>query len=192
MTYTLYGSKTSPFVRRTRMLLEHIPYTFKEMDIFKAEDAKPLSEINPLNQIPVFQDGDQKILDSRQIFSYLNQKHQLQAMSWDDENLLTTIDGAINSGVSLILMKRSGMSWDMEKMFIRRQHERIESVLSYLRPWTEKNGQAWNIHSMSLYSFLDWAQFREIITPKAGAEYQGFLRAHADRSIVKLTDLPRT
>ena len=52
MNYILYGSKTSPFVRRIRMILETLPYEFKELDIFGA-DKELIKTINPINQIPV-------------------------------------------------------------------------------------------------------------------------------------------
>jgi glutathione S-transferase len=64
MTYTLYGSKTSPFVRRIRILLNNMPYTFKEIDVF-GKDAD--------------------------LLNYLNKIHKFQILDWKDENLLTAI-----------------------------------------------------------------------------------------------------
>lgn len=191
MSYILYGSKTSPFVRRTRILLEGIPYDFKEMDIFNA-DAKLLKEINPVNQIPVLVDGDHKVWDSRQIFNYLNMIHRFQNMDWEDENLLTAIDGAMNSAVSLLLMKRSNMDIYGNEMFIKRQRERIESVLDYLKSYLEKSAcDEWTIHSISLYCFLDWGTFREIINIDQRPECKKLLAAFKDKEIIKSTQIPR-
>lgn len=192
MKYTLFGSKTSPFVRRTRMLLESIPYEFKEVDVFGV-DAEFLNKINPINQIPVLLDGDKKIWDSRIIFNYLNGIHKFQEMTLEDENRLTAIDGAMNSAVTLLLMKRSGINPNDEMMYVSRQRERIDSILDYLKPFI--SGEAldtWNIHTMSLYSFLDWGTFRGIVDLRNRPECQKLLNVHGARPITKTTDLPRT
>lgn len=191
MDYILYGSKTSPFVRRLRIVMEDIPFEFKEVDIFKT-DAKLINEINPLNQIPVLTAGELKIWDSRQIFNFLNHLHRLLNMDWDDENRLTAIEGAMNSAVSLLLMKRSGFDISGEQMFLQRQRERIESVLDYLKPFIA--GEAlthWNFHTISLYCFLDWASYRDIINLAGRPECQKLLDTYADKIIVKATAIPK-
>ncbi len=190
MTYTLYGSKTSPFVRKVRMLMEDLPYDLKELDIFSPEGAKILNEVNPINQLPALVDGDQKIWDSRQIYNYLCFKHELPRMTWDEENILTAIDSAASSGVAILLMRRSGLAEDV--MYAKRQHERMSSVLDYLKPYLLDNAlKEWNFNTMSLYSFLDWALFRNIISIEDRPECQKFLDAHSERQIVKETQIPK-
>jgi glutathione S-transferase len=192
MSYTLYGSLTSPFVRRLRMLMHELPYEFKEMNVFEAQDATLLNKINPLNQIPVLQDGEKTIWDSRQIFQYLNQKHHFQKMSWQDENLLTGIEGAMSSGITLLLMKRSGMNIEENYMFTQRQKDRIESVLDYLKPYLQDKGlQEWNFASMTLYAFLDWGTFRNIVPIDKRPECKKFLDQHAHRPDVVATNIPK-
>ena len=192
MGYQLYGSKTSPFVRRIRVLLETTPYDFKEMNIFEAQGALELNKINPINQIPVLIDGENTIWDSRQIFNYLNSIHRFQNMDWNDENFLTAIDGAMNAGVSLLLMKRSGIDTDGPFMYVLRQKERMESILDYLKPYLlDKGLKEWNFHTISLYCFLDWAVFREIIKIDHRPECQNFLHHYKHKSILTLTEIPK-
>lgn len=192
MAYTLYGSKTSPFVRRLRVLMENTPHEFKELSIFEGQDAITLNKINPLNQIPVLVDGEQNIFDSRVIFNHLNSKHQFQKLDIQDENLLTAIDGAMNAGVSLLLMKRSGINTNEPFMYVQRQKERIESVLDYLGPYIKDRAlKTWDFHSMSLYCFLDWATFREIITIDHRPDCQNFLKHYQEKSILISTQIPK-
>lgn len=192
MTYTLYGSQTSPFVRRIRMILENQPYEFKEVNIFDSEEGIKFNKINPINQLPVLTDGDQVIWDSRQIFNYLNLNHKLFNLDWNDENLLTAIEGAMNSSINLMMMKRSGMNIEEQFMFINRQKERVESVLDYLKPHIENRFlKEWDFHAMTLYCFLDWAIFRNMIDISKRPECQKFLDAHAERPIVKSTSIPK-
>jgi glutathione S-transferase len=172
------------------MLMEEVPYEFKELNIFEAEDALTLNRINPVNQIPVLIHGERTIWDSRQIFNYINSLHKLHNMTWEDENTLTAIEGAMNSGVALLLMKRSGMNITDPGMYVNRQKERIDSVVTYLEPYLKAQGlQEWSFITISLYAFLDWARFREIfILPPTALE---FLKAHSHRSVVQLTALPK-
>ncbi len=192
MNYQLYGSKTSPFVRRIRILLENIPYEFKEMNIFEGQDAIDLNKLNPINQIPVLVDGDKKIWDSRQIFNYLNSLHRFQNMDWDDENNLTAIDGSMNAGVTLLMLKRSGININEPYLFINRQRERIDSVLDFLRPYLKDQAlKEWNFHTISLYCFLDWALFREIISLEHRPECVDFLEHYKNKKIIELTQIPK-
>ena len=192
MGYVLYGSKTSPFVRRIRILMDQISHEFKELSIFEEQDASLLKMINPVNQIPVLVDRENTIWDSRVIFNYLNSIHRFQNMDWKDENQLTAIDGALNSGVSLLLMKRSGINISDSLMYVNRQKERIESILDYLKPYIEDEGlQEWNFHSISLYCFLDWANFREIISIENRPECRSFLEQHKTKPSIINTQIPK-
>ncbi len=193
MSYLLIGSATSPFVRRTRMLMEDLQYELKELDIYDgAEGAAYLHKVSPVHQIPVLIDAEKTIWDSRVIFNYLNQKHKLESMSWEKENLLTAVDGAINSGVTLLLSKRSGLKTEDPVMYFDRQKERMASILDYLKNhMANDSGEEWNIVNMTIYSFLDWALFRKVISIDQRPECRRFLEIHATRPIVKLTQLPK-
>jgi glutathione S-transferase len=192
MGYILYGSKTSPFVRRIRILMDQISYEFKELSIFEEQHASILKKINPINQIPVLVDRENTIWDSRVIFNYLNSIHRFQNMDWKDENQLTAIDGALNSGVSLLLMKRSGINISDSLMYVNRQKERIESILDYLKPYIKDEGlHEWNFHSISLYCFLDWANFREIISLENRPECMSFLEQHKTKPSIINTEIPK-
>lgn len=192
MGYVLYGSKTSPFVRRIRIVLDQLPYEFKEINLFEGQDAINLNKINPINQIPVLVDGENTIWDSRQIFNYLNAIHRFSNIDWMDENQLTALDGAMNSGVALLLLKRSGINIDEQIMYVVRQKDRIESVLDYLKPYIENEAlKNWNFHSISLYCFLDWAIFRGIIKIDQRPECQNFLDTYKNLPSVINTQIPK-
>lgn len=192
MSYTLIGSLTSPFVRRVRMLMEGIPFELKELNIYETEDGLQLNKINPVNQIPVLLDGEKKIWDSRVIFNYLNQKHKFQNRDWDFENNLTAIDGAMNAGVSLFQLKRSGININEQYMVISRYRDRMNSVLDYFKPYLETEGLTeWNFLTMSIYSFLDWGTYREMINIANRPECKKFMETHAAREIVKRTQIPK-
>ena len=190
MSYVVIGSKPSPYVRKIRLLLESIPYEFRELNIYEGVDGVELNKLNPTNRIPVLLDGDKAIWDSRQIFNYLNQKHQLFATDWEDENIITAIDGMLDAGVALALMKRSGMNITEPYMYVQRQKDRIESVLDYLSKTYLKaeKSQHWNFASISLLCFIDWAMFRELADFSKRLEFIDFFNRFKDKPIMKDTD----
>src|SRR5690625_3587698 len=104
----LLGSLTSPYVRRIRLLLADTPHEFVSWDIYDA-DRDELRRHNPALKIPLLEDDDgQVVYDSRVISRYLAAKRGDAPLSWEDENRLTLIDAANDSGVALLLSQRSG------------------------------------------------------------------------------------
>lgn len=192
MAYVLYGSKTSPFVRRIRILLDKTLYDFVEINVFDSQDSVKLNKLNPVNQVPLLIDNEKTIWDSRVIFNYLNGKNSYQKMDWDDENLLTAIDGAMNSGVTLLMLKRSGVNIEEPLPFVIRQKERIDSVLDFLKPFLETRAlNQWDFQAISLYCFLDWAVFRGIIKIDQRPECLEFLSRYKNFSGVQSTAMPK-
>ena len=194
MNYILYGSLTSPYVRKLRMVLENLPYELRTLDVYSAQDGKAYNSVNPLNQVPALIHDGKTILDSRIIFSYLNDIHQFESRTIDDENILSIIDGAINAGIALFQCKRSGLnSDDMNVMFYQRHHDRISSALSHLSAYLQHQAcNEWNYNSISLYCFLDWAFFRGVISQEKFPFTKAFMEAHSQRPIVIATQIPKS
>lgn len=162
----LYGSHTSPFVRKLRLLLwENKDLEFIAINYLEENDGKLLKDINPLNQIPLLIDGEQKVYDSRIIFNYLTNKMKLPALNIEDENRLSAIDTAMSSGVSLFSIRKGGIDIvQTDHYYIIRQKERLPSIFQYLAPWvkTLDPKKDWNYLSMSLYSLVYWLELRDI------------------------------
>jgi glutathione S-transferase len=160
----LYGSQSSPFVRRLRLLLAGQSYEFVSMNIFESVDREKLIKLNPARKVPMLQDGEQVIFDSGVIYRYLSAKFGFTPLSWDEENTLTLINAVNDSLVEVLLCQRSGFDTNDNKLFFNLQRERSEAVLKVL----EQKAQAgeflqWNYLAMSLFALLDWAEFRKLI-----------------------------
>ena len=104
----LYGSTTSPFVRRLRIWLANTEHEFVNMQIFDGPDREILAARNPAMKIPMLEDGDAIIFDSRIIYRYLTDKFAFPEPSWEQENHLTVID-AVNDSLVQILLRGSGI-----------------------------------------------------------------------------------
>lgn len=165
---TIVGSKTSPYVRRFRLLLQGRPsIEFKMIDYLnKPEDAAYLKSISPINKLPVLLDGDDKVFESRVIAGHLIKKLALSPLSLDEENRLSMVDAANDVCVNLFMLRRGGLDLGGGNWYVERQKERLVDTLAELEAWAktrdEKNPAHWNYVTMSLFSFVDWAMFREM------------------------------
>lgn len=186
MSYILVGSYPSPFVRRLRMAMEHLPFEFRAINIYEPEGAAELKRLNPTNQIPCLIHDDKAIWDSRIILQYLARLHSWPTLSIDDENRLTAIERMTDAGVGIFLMKKSEI--DSNKMYPLRLNERIVSVFGWLKPWMKSpEAREWNLNTITLVSALEWMKFRDIHPIALSNETQDFLALHAHRPIVQNT-----
>jgi len=185
----LYGSQTSPYVRRLRLLMENLEYEFVKMNIFEEKDRKVLRELSPILKIPVLVNDPEKIFDSRQIFRYLCESSVHPKLDWEQENALTIVDGVNDSLIQLYMLKRSNIQYNESDLAISANNERIQLGLQWIDEAFARNYFSyWDYLSMSLYCLLDWAQFRELIDLKHYKNFHNFLSQYEDEAIVKETD----
>ncbi|MEO2267883.1 glutathione S-transferase family protein [Pseudoalteromonas pernae] len=184
----LFGSNTSPYARRLRMLCEqhslNIPY--EHIDIFSPEGREKLLSYSPVAKIPFLVDGEQVILDSNVVFEYITEQRGLTPLDWNEKNLLTTINAANDSGVELLLSQRSGLDIDSENLFFSLQKKRIASCLEALNKQVEQIQHDYLL--ISLFCLVDWLSFREIADLSAYPALQVFLQQYQQTPWAQSTD----
>lgn len=185
----LYGSTTSPFVRRIRIVLANTEHEFINLNIFEGEGRDILASKNPTLKVPCLEDDGQMIFDSRVIHGYLLAKLDLPPLTWDQENQLTLIDAANDSFVQLFMLKRSGIEATNDQLFVRLQKERIASTLSLLNEMADAGEfDGWGYPSIALFTLIDWVEFREL-HPLTGLDaLKAFHHGNSDRIEVTATD----
>ena len=185
----LYGSTTSPFVRRLRIWLANTDHEFINMQIFDGPDRGALAQRNPAMKIPMLEDGDQVIFDSRIIYRYLSEKFDFPQPSWEQENHLTVIDAVNDSLVQILLLKRSDIDTDADHMYFRIQRERVDTSLAYLDDLVSKGFfNDWHYPSICLYCLIDWIEFRTLHDLTHVPNLLRFHSENADRIEVTATD----
>lgn len=185
----LYGSTTSPYVRRIRILLSQTAHEFINLNIFEGEGRATLASKSPTMKVPCLEDDDQIVFDSRVIQRYLSAKFQYAPLSWDEENQLTLIDAVNDSFVSLFMLKRSQIQADQDALFIRMQKDRITASLKALNEQVAQREFAqWNYPAICLYTLIDWIEFRELHKLEGLDALKSFREQHVDRIEVTATD----
>lgn len=185
----LLGSSTSPYVRRIRLLLAGTPHEFVNWDIYGA-DRDRLRQRNPALKIPMIEDDDgQVIYDSRVISRYLATRNDDAPLSWDDENRLTLIDAANDSGVAIVLSRRSDIDTDADRLYYNLQRERIHTTMRALSKMTTAGQfEQWRYPAICLYCLVDWIEFRNLFDFTGTEALLSFRDANRGRPMVAETD----
>lgn len=184
----LVGSTTSPYARRIRLLLADTPHEFVNLDIYGG-DREALRQQAPALKIPLLVDGEQTLYDSRIIARYLSGKLGLPPLSWDQENLLTLVDAANDSFVSILLSKRSGLDTDQDVLFFNLQRERVSKTLAALADAVEAGDfNDWHYPAICLYCLVDWLDFRELLAGDSAPALLAFRDRFSNREMVQATD----
>lgn len=164
----LYGTLTSPYVRRTRLLLGSHPYEMINLDYYKT-DRELMRRLNPAMKIPFLEDTDINgktmiIPDSRIISKYLMQKFSISSLTWEQENNLTMIE-ATNDSILLLFQakERSGMDINQDIHFFNNLKDRINTTLPILEEQVKQGVyDEWNYPSMCLLCTVDWTLCRNV------------------------------
>lgn len=185
----LFGSQTSPYVRRIRLALAGKPYELITLNIYDGPDRATLIKYNPARKVPMLLDDEQVIFDSGVIYRYLAEKFHWPALSWQQENQLTLINAANDSMVELVLCKRSGFDVSADKLFYSLQRERIEGAFKALEQQVAAGKfNHWNYPAMALFCLIDWALFRDLVGLNAFAALTAFHQQHSKQAAVAESD----
>jgi glutathione S-transferase len=208
----LFGHDTSPYVRRVRALLLELGVPF-ERD--KGDWLKPSPEflrVSPIGRLPVLvvqQDGsDLPLFDSTTIADYLlshapsgnraaEGETQLQRVlfhplhHYQDENVLKTIDAALDSAIAVFIFERDGLA-RAKAPYLLRQEARVKTCLTWLDERYEKrttlHENAFGFVDLALFCCLDWLAFRTFYDFNAHANLASFFEQNRSRASFVATD----
>jgi glutathione S-transferase len=186
----LYGSTTSPYVRRLRIWLANTQHEFVNVQIFEPADRAEMILKNPTMKIPMLEDAQENdtklIYDSRIIYRYLSEKFAYPGLNWQQENQLTLID----SLVQMFILAKSGIPADEQQLFFKLQKDRVNAVLVELNDLVaEGHFSSWHYPAVCLYCLIDWIEFRSLHNLKGLNELLAFHENNQQRIEVTASDL---
>lgn len=185
----LYGSQTSPFVRRIRLLLNENDYEFVKVNIFDLNERQQLLKLSPLLKIPILKVNDEIIWDSRIIFNFFCQKGIHPFLKSEEENILTAINDVSDSLVQTLLAKRSELQFPKNTPIEISHRERIQNTFTYLESRVKTSPfETWNFISMCLFSLVDWVEFRSLANLNSYPLLLEFKEKNTNQLRINLTD----
>ena len=190
--YTLIGSGPSPYVRRTRILLEELKlgYDFQKIDVMSKDGQNVLAKYGPIRRVPVLiENSSQKIIrDSAIIDQYLKSHTTLDLEKEDEKNLLNEV---CSSALLVLQLQRFKLDTDKSNPLTQNQWKRIGDILNYFDQKKLVQDE-FDVISQWLFCTLDWFEYRELYPWRdERAHLISFYEQFKERDSVIKTD-PRT
>jgi glutathione S-transferase len=165
----LYGTTTSPFVRRVRVVAAEVGEPVELIDTAPDAGQAQLRAASPIWKVPVADVGGGRVLfDSRVIIDWLTTTRGWGALSpphdrWREANLVNAIDGALDSAIQVFYLERDHVPVD-GLPFATKQLARVAAVFDWLAGQLVAGGTTFGhglgLAELSLVCTLDWMDFR--------------------------------
>ncbi|MDP2340558.1 MAG: glutathione S-transferase family protein [Deltaproteobacteria bacterium] len=196
---TLFGTVTSPFVRRVRVvaLEKGLPLTL--VDVVSPEGQAQLRALSPIAKVPVAVLADGRVVfDSRVIIDELchpdvgghaplrEPAGDLRGRV-DEENAITLVDEGLLCLIRLFYLKRDGA--DLSVAYLQKEHARAATILQYLNDnlvgnyLTKRNAEdgGFGRPELALFSALGWIRFRNAFDLSTTTKLLAFVDHWASR-----------
>ncbi len=197
----LFGTTTSPFVRRVRVVCLEKGVACTLVDASTPDGQAELRRRSPVWKVPaaLFADG-RVVWDSRVILDEIDALDGGSAplrpiaddprQRTDEQNLIQATDEALLALVRLFYLGKEGLDLASAPYLVK-ERERALNLLAFLNDrvrgaWctpVEGFGRA----ELALTTALAWMRFRGVADVDAFPHLVAFERAHADRSSLRAT-----
>lgn len=176
----LFGSTTSPFVRRVRVVAEMLDMPVRMVNTMTDDGQKELAQVAPLKKIPVASISGELVFDSHAILDVLLSQNREKAQqagfrlpaatgsaAWIREsNLCLAVDGALESAIRVFYVRRDGV--DIETIpYLKKEHIRVAETMAWVDAQISDTPVAadtlasrFGLFELSLATTLDWMRFR--------------------------------
>lgn len=164
----LYGTTTSPFVRRVRAVAAEVGEAVDLVDTATDAGQAALRAVSPIWKVPVAEVDGRTIYDSRTIVDWLTLTRGWGGLTpprdhWRTANLVNAIDGALDSMIQVFYLGRDGIAVDEVPRTIKNR-DRTRAILDWLGDQLAADGTSFGdglgLAELSLVCTLDWMDFR--------------------------------
>lgn len=164
----VYGSTSSPYVRRVRVFAEELGEPIDWVDTTTDAGLAALRETTPIAKVPVAIVDGRQLFDSRVIVEWLVTTRGWRGLApprdpWRTSNLVNAIDAALDAIVQLYYLRREGFAVDGTP-YAQRRLDRTEAVLTWLGEQLTADKTSFDgglgLAEVALVTALDWMDFR--------------------------------
>ncbi len=166
---TVYGTTTSPYVRRVRVIAHELGVDVDLVGSADPDGQARMRAINPVWKVPTATIGELSMLDSTTICEYLLSNRgpgpmaRFRGDNVHERNLLTVIDGSLDALINGFYLARDGVTPE-SSAYARKQQERAHSAMTWLEQWVTgpwlSQVQQLGLPEVAMVTTLDWMRFR--------------------------------
>jgi glutathione S-transferase len=194
-TMKLYGTTTSPFVRRVRVVASELGEPVELVDTATDAGMTALREISPIRKVPVASVDGRLLYDSRAIIAWLTTTRGWGELApprdpWREANVLNAIDAALDAVIQLFYLRRDGIAIDGTP-YAERQLARANAIFGWLATELAADGRGFapglGLAEISLVAALDWMDFRASYPTARASGVESVRAAWRDRPSLATT-----
>ena len=167
----IYGSITSPYVRRVRVVADELGVPLELLDTATDEGQKALRSRSPIWKVPAAEVDGQLVFDSHVITELVLERYgkgKLAPLLVDDvesRNAISVIDGALDALINAFYLGKEGVTPE-QAPYLKKQRDRAAASLSWLEenvhePFVTSKKQL-GLPEIALGSALGWMRFRNV------------------------------
>lgn len=193
----LYGTITSPFVRRVRVIAEEVGAAMEMVNTATDEGLAQLRQVSPIRKVPVAVIEGRTLFDSHVIADWLLTTRGYGTLAppvdrWREHNLVNAVDSAIDSAIQCFYLRRDGVAAE-GSAFEKRQLERVAAIFEWLSGELAAdgasfgNGAGFGLAELSVVCALDWMDFRKAYPTERAPKLVALRAAWAERASISST-----
>lgn len=185
----LYGTTTSPFVRRVRVVAAELGEPIERIDTATDSGMAALREVSPIRKVPVAVVDGKLIYDSQMIIEWLTSHRGWGSLAppsdpLDTRNRINAVDAALDSVIQLFYLRRDGVAVDGSP-YAQRQMERADAIFAWLGTQLAADGRSFTggfgLTELALISALDWMDFRKTYPTERASGVESVREAWRER-----------
>jgi glutathione S-transferase len=168
----LFGTTTSPFVRRVRVVAAMLGVPVEGVDTRTEAGQAAMRAVNPTWKVPcaVLEDGT-VLWDSRNIQAALVARHGWWSLRPVrdpvlENNRIHLVDAALEAAISRFYLRAEGVDLDAVP-YLRKQAERVAVCTDALEADMDgvffRGNEALGLAEIAWVCALDWFRFREVV-----------------------------
>lgn len=165
---TLYGTPTSPYARRVRVVALELGVDFDMVDTRDEDGQAQLRRVTPLWKVPVVETDDgAELLDSHAATEYLLRIYNRQSLrsysstSIRERSIITVIDGALDALVNVMYLGRDGVTCE-QSAYLQKQRDRARTAMAWVEEQCSESGfdRGLGLAEIALVTTTEWMKFR--------------------------------
>ncbi|HEY6726687.1 MAG TPA: glutathione S-transferase N-terminal domain-containing protein [Polyangiaceae bacterium] len=191
----LFGTVTSPYVRRVRIVLKEIGRAYRWVDTSQPEGQSLMRDLNPLWKIPTVRLDGRAIFDSGVIVRQLLKAFGHGGLALHDPDdvevcrVVTVTDGVLDALINSFYLKKEGVS--DQTPYLQKQEGRSRAALAWLEsevrgPWLTRTHR-FGLPEIGLITALEWMMFRQVYPVDQHPRLVEFLKQHQARESIAST-----
>jgi glutathione S-transferase len=195
----IYGTHTSPYVRRVRIVAHELKLTHELIDTTTKDGLAALKALTPIWKVPVAELDGVPVFDSAVINEMLLRLHGPGPLALHDphdvilRNVITVIDGALDSLINCLYLGRDGITPE-DATYLQKHQDRAASAMAWLEGraldgWLTPT-KSFGLAEIALCTALGWMRFRDTYAIERHPALLRCFEQHSERPSLAATQPP--